>query len=64
MQSAATAWRAVRDPFQGLNLGTELIGLWTELTTEDGPAAEDVEELDTARSRMLRLAARARRSGG
>ncbi|GAB7103698.1 tetratricopeptide repeat protein [Streptomyces phaeofaciens JCM 4814] len=63
VQSAATAWRAVRDPFQGLNLGTELIGLWTELTTEDGPAAEDAEELDTARSRMLRLAERARKAG-
>ncbi|MEU9310005.1 tetratricopeptide repeat protein [Streptomyces sp. NPDC048256] len=63
VQSAATAWRAVRDPLQGLNLGTELLGLWTELTTEEGPAADEVEELESARARMLRLAERARRSG-
>ncbi|MEU5280785.1 tetratricopeptide repeat protein [Streptomyces asoensis] len=64
VQSAAAAWRAVRDPFQGLNLGTELLALWTELTTEEGPAADDVEELESARARMLRLAARARKAGG
>lgn len=64
VQSAASAWRAVRDPFQGLNLGTELLALWTELTTEEGPAADDVEELESARARMLRLAARARKAGG
>ncbi|MFE6827970.1 tetratricopeptide repeat protein [Streptomyces sp. NPDC057690] len=63
VQSAATAWRAVRDPLQGLNLGTELLGLWTELTTEEGPAADDIEELESARARMLRLAERARKSG-
>ncbi|MGW5773056.1 tetratricopeptide repeat protein [Streptomyces longwoodensis] len=63
VQSAAAAWRAVRDPFQGLNLGTELIGLWTELAAEDGPAAEDAEELESARARMLRLAQRARTAG-
>ncbi|MET8166548.1 tetratricopeptide repeat protein [Streptomyces sp. NPDC005329] len=63
VQSAAAAWRAVRDPLQGLNLGTELLVLWTELTTEEGPAADDVEELESARARMLRLAERARRSG-
>ncbi|MFF3845340.1 tetratricopeptide repeat protein [Streptomyces sp. NPDC002328] len=62
VQSAATAWRAVRDPLQGLNLGTELLGLWTELTTEEGPAADDVEELESARARMLRLAERARKA--
>ncbi|MFG3260716.1 tetratricopeptide repeat protein [Streptomyces bobili] len=64
VQSAATAWRAVRDPFQGLNLGTELLTLWTELVTEGGPAAEDAEELESATSRMTRLARRARDSGG
>ncbi|MGW0874363.1 tetratricopeptide repeat protein [Streptomyces sp. NPDC002740] len=63
VQSAATAWRAVRDPLQGLNLGTELLGLWTELTTEEGPAADDAEELESARARMLRLAERARKAG-
>lgn len=63
VQSAAAAWRAVRDPRQGLNLGTELLGLWTELTTEEGPAADDVEELESARARMLRLADRARTAG-
>ncbi|WP_435840486.1 hypothetical protein [Streptomyces bobili] len=63
VQSAATAWRAVRDPFQGLNLGTELLTLWTELVTEGGPAAEDAEELESATSRMTRLARRARDSG-
>ncbi|MFC9285511.1 tetratricopeptide repeat protein [Streptomyces sp. NPDC057052] len=63
VQSAATAWRAVRDPFQGLNLGTELLGLWTELAAEDGPAADDAEELESARSRMTRLARRAQDAG-
>ncbi|NUV63377.1 tetratricopeptide repeat protein [Streptomyces sp. CAI-85] len=62
VQSAATAWRAVRDPFQGLNLGGELIALWTELAAEGGPAADDAEELETARARMLRLTDRARRA--
>ncbi|SMF17102.1 hypothetical protein [Streptomyces sp. Amel2xC10] len=62
VQSAATAWRAVRDPFQGLNLGGELIALWTELAAEGGPAAYDAEELDTARARMLRLTERARKA--
>ncbi|MGW0576948.1 tetratricopeptide repeat protein [Streptomyces sp. NPDC002920] len=61
--SAAAAWRAVRDPFQGLNLGTELLGLWTELTTEDGPAADDAEQLESAHARMVRLAGRARAAG-
>ncbi len=60
VQSAATAWRAVRDPEQGLRLGRDLIGLWTELTAEDGPAAGDVEQLRSARARMGRLAERAR----
>ncbi|WP_416973415.1 tetratricopeptide repeat protein [Streptomyces sp. 4F14] len=59
VQSAATSWRAVRDPLQGLNLGNELLGLWTTLATEGGPAAEDPAALDSARSRMLRLAERA-----
>jgi hypothetical protein len=61
VQSAATAWRAVRDPEEGLRLGHDLLGLWSELTAEDGPAAEDIEELDSARARMDRLAERARR---
>ncbi|WP_308299029.1 tetratricopeptide repeat protein [Streptomyces sp. GESEQ-35] len=60
VQSAATAWRAVRDPEQGLSLGVDLIGLWTGLTTEDGPASEDIEQLESARARMGRLAERAR----
>ncbi|MFE9772332.1 tetratricopeptide repeat protein [Streptomyces sp. NPDC005931] len=60
VRSAATAWRAVRDPQLGLELGRELIGLWTELTAEDGPAADEIEELESARARMGRLTARAR----
>ncbi|MER5212500.1 tetratricopeptide repeat protein [Streptomyces sp. NPDC002838] len=63
IQSAATAWRAVRDPAHGLELGHALIGLWTELTGEDGPAADDIEELESARARMDRLTERARTSG-
>ncbi|MFH8802533.1 tetratricopeptide repeat protein [Streptomyces sp. NPDC017936] len=63
VQSAAAAWRAVRDPLQGLNLGTELLALWSDLTTEEGPAAEDVEQLESARARMTRLTERARTSG-
>ncbi|WP_416966281.1 tetratricopeptide repeat protein, partial [Streptomyces sp. Agncl-13] len=62
VQSAATAWRAVRDPEQGLALGRDLIDLWTELTAEDGPAVEDIEQLESARARMGRLTERARRS--
>ncbi|MEU2265318.1 tetratricopeptide repeat protein [Streptomyces olindensis] len=59
MRSAATAWRAVRDPALGLELGSGLIGLWTELAAEDGPAAEEIEELESARARMGRLTERA-----
>jgi hypothetical protein len=62
IQSAASAWRAVRDPQQGLDLGRDLIGLWTELTTEEGPAADDIERLESARARMGRLTERARKS--
>ncbi|WP_077796839.1 hypothetical protein [Streptomyces sp. JHA26] len=60
VQSAATAWRAVRDPEQGLELGRDLVGLWSELAAEAGPAAEDAEQLESARTRMGRLAERAR----
>jgi hypothetical protein len=62
VQSAATAWRAVRDPEQGLALGRDLIDLWTELAAEDGPAVEDIEQLESARARMGRLTERARRA--
>ncbi|MFJ9540506.1 tetratricopeptide repeat protein [Streptomyces sp. NPDC101225] len=62
VQSAASAWRAVRDPRQGLDLGRDLIGLWTELTAEDGPAADDIEQLESARARMGRLTERIRKS--
>jgi hypothetical protein len=64
VQGAVTAWRAVRDPAQGLDLGRDLIALWTELTAEDGPAADDIEQLESARTRMDRLAARAAKSAG
>ncbi|MET7292317.1 tetratricopeptide repeat protein [Streptomyces griseoloalbus] len=60
VRSAATAWRAVRDPLLGLELGHELIALWTALTTDDGPAADEIEELESARARMGRLTERAR----
>ncbi|MET9442893.1 hypothetical protein [Streptomyces sp. NPDC006610] len=59
VQSAATAWRAVRDPALGLELGHELIALWTALAAGNGPAAADAEELDAARTRMGRLTRRA-----
>ncbi|MFF8671371.1 tetratricopeptide repeat protein [Streptomyces sp. NPDC015242] len=61
VRSAATAWRAVRDPALGLELGSGLVGLWTELASEGGPAAEEIEELESARARMGRLTARARK---
>ncbi|MEU6176485.1 tetratricopeptide repeat protein [Streptomyces coeruleorubidus] len=60
VQSAATAWRAVRDPAVGLELGRDLIGLWTELAAEEGPAAEEIEQLESSRARMGRLTERAR----
>ncbi|MCF1598702.1 tetratricopeptide repeat protein, partial [Streptomyces muensis] len=62
LHGAATAWRAVRDPALGLTLGRDLIGLWSELVAEGGPAAEEAEELESARARMDRLAARAAKS--
>ncbi|MEU4036168.1 tetratricopeptide repeat protein [Streptomyces collinus] len=62
VRSAATAWRAVRDPQEGLRLGRELIELWTELEAEPGPAAEDPDPLRSARARMVRLTDRAARA--
>ncbi|MEV2217837.1 tetratricopeptide repeat protein [Streptomyces sp. NPDC050997] len=62
VQSAFTAWRAVRDPREGLDLGHALIALWTELTSEEGPAADDIEQLEKAQARMGRLTDRARDS--
>ncbi|QIJ66684.1 hypothetical protein G7Z13_20625 [Streptomyces sp. JB150] len=62
VQSAATAWRAVRDPRCGLDLGHELIALWSTLAAEPGPAAEDADELESARTRMTRLTDRARKA--
>ncbi|ANP48819.1 hypothetical protein J2Z21_007014 [Streptomyces griseochromogenes] len=59
LQSAATAWRAVREPEEGLRLGRDLIDVWTDLVAEPGPAAEDPRSLESARSRMVRLADRA-----
>ncbi|GGS63861.1 hypothetical protein [Streptomyces cinerochromogenes] len=59
VQSAATAWRAVRDPEEGLRLGRDLIDLWTDLTAEPGPAADDPRPLEYARARMVRLTDRA-----
>ncbi|MEU7408721.1 hypothetical protein AB0B40_05220 [Streptomyces sp. NPDC042638] len=59
VQSAATAWRAVRDPEEGLRLGRDLIDLWTDLTAEPGSAADDMRPLEAARARMVRLTDRA-----
>ncbi|MFF7469322.1 tetratricopeptide repeat protein [Streptomyces sp. NPDC008092] len=64
VRSAATAWRAVRDPEHGLRLGRELIDLWAQLAAEEGPAADDAEDLESARARMARLTERARRAAG
>ncbi|MBN0046668.1 tetratricopeptide repeat protein [Streptomyces actuosus] len=63
VQSAATAWRAVRDPAQGLDLGRDLLELWVELSAVAGPAADDIEQLGFARARMTRLAGRAAAGG-
>lgn len=63
VRSAATAWRGVRDPLLGLELGGDLIALWTELASEGGPAVDEEEELDSARARMDRLTTRARDLG-
>ncbi|MGC9498302.1 hypothetical protein [Streptomyces sp. WG7] len=64
VQSAATAWRAVRDPERGLEMGDDLVGLWSELAAEEGPAAEDADQLESARARMGRLAGRVRTQTG
>ncbi|MEV6024527.1 tetratricopeptide repeat protein [Streptomyces sp. NPDC052036] len=63
VQSAAAAWRAVRDPLQGLDLGRDLIEVWSELAAGPGPAAHDLGQLERARTRMGRLAERARAVG-
>ncbi|MFG2458662.1 hypothetical protein ACGFWE_16565 [Streptomyces sp. NPDC048523] len=63
VQSAATAWKAVRDPLRGLELGRDLVTLWTDLAAGEGPAAEEPDKLESARTRMLRLAERARNAG-
>ncbi|WP_338059527.1 hypothetical protein [Streptomyces deccanensis] len=60
VQSAAAAWRAVRDPAQGLAIGGELISLWSELAAEGGPAQVDFQQLEAARARMGRLTERVR----
>ncbi|MFF0010731.1 hypothetical protein [Streptomyces sp. NPDC005374] len=60
VQSAATAWKAVQDPLRGLELGRELLTLWTDMAAGEGPAAEDLDRLESARARMLRLTERAR----
>ncbi|MFF7950143.1 hypothetical protein, partial [Streptomyces griseorubiginosus] len=60
VQSAVTAWKAVRDPSRGLALGSDLLALWTEMAAGEGPAAGEPDRLESARSRMLRLAERAR----
>jgi hypothetical protein len=60
VQSAASAWKAVRDPLRGLALGRELLTLWTDMAAGEGPAADDTDKLESARARMLRLAERAR----
>ncbi|MFF0204085.1 tetratricopeptide repeat protein [Streptomyces sp. NPDC005017] len=62
VQSAAMAWRAVRDPQDGLRLGHELIDMWTDLAAEGGPAAVDLEELESSHARMIRLTDRAARA--
>ncbi|MFJ6930109.1 tetratricopeptide repeat protein [Streptomyces nigra] len=64
LQGAATAWRAVRDPALGQELGRNLLGLWNDLVAEGVPTAEEAEELESARARMDRLAARAARADG
>ncbi|MGW5060509.1 hypothetical protein ACWEQ2_24915 [Streptomyces sp. NPDC004096] len=64
VQSAAAAWRAVRDPIQGLHLGRDLIAVWSELAASEGPAADDLDQLEQARNRMGRLADRARVAAG
>lgn len=60
VQSAAAAWRAVRDPSRGLDIGRELIDLWSELAADGGPAAVDIQQLEAARARMGRLTERVR----
>ncbi|MFG2607315.1 hypothetical protein ACGFT2_27775 [Streptomyces sp. NPDC048514] len=62
VQSAATAWRAVREPEEGLRMGRDLIDLWADLAAEPGPAADDPRPLESARARMTRLTDRAARA--
>ncbi|MFE7955388.1 tetratricopeptide repeat protein [Streptomyces sp. NPDC057413] len=64
VRSAYTAWRAVRDPREGLRLGGELTELWSALAAEGGPAAADAERLRSVHARMDRLTARAAADAG
>ncbi|MGW0135166.1 tetratricopeptide repeat protein [Streptomyces sp. NPDC003299] len=64
VRSAYTAWRAVRDPREGLCLGGELTELWSALAAEGGPAAADAERLRSVHARMDRLTARAAADAG
>ncbi|MCP3766798.1 MULTISPECIES: tetratricopeptide repeat protein [unclassified Streptomyces] len=59
VQSAAAAWRTLRDPVLGLSLGNQLVALWSDMAAEGGPAAADPAQLDSVRARMGRLAERA-----
>ncbi|MGW4222790.1 hypothetical protein ACWEG1_04975 [Streptomyces bauhiniae] len=59
VRSAATAWRAVGDAEQALRMGRELLDVWTALAAKPGPAASDPRPLESAHTRMTRLAARA-----
>ncbi|MCQ4205087.1 tetratricopeptide repeat protein [Streptomyces coelicoflavus] len=63
VMSAAAAWRALRDPALGLALGHELIALWDAMAAAGGAAAADPSQLEAARTRMGRLAERARGVG-
>ncbi len=58
VQSARDRLACRTRPRTGPGAGDDLVGLWDELAAEDGPAAEDAEELESARARMDRLTGR------
>ncbi|OEU96567.1 hypothetical protein AN216_20065 [Streptomyces oceani] len=59
LMRAAAVWPRIGDPRVGLECGRELVDLWSALVRVGGQAAEEVEKLDAAKQRMVRLTQRA-----
>ncbi|MFI0817285.1 hypothetical protein ACH4TX_12370 [Streptomyces sp. NPDC021098] len=63
LMRAAAVWPAVREPRQALELGRDLVAVWSALARQGGRAAAEIGRLDAAKRRMVRLAQRASEMG-